>query len=1436
MAGLPNVSHNAYVIFLKCTYEFSLSFWAFKGVIMKNLRLIFELLLFPFLFGLRYFKHLLLIPILLLPLSTSISMADDLCYETPYHESDGFLGFLFPRSVIPIRHTNNGTHLSNVAIEYAITGFSPAMGEKIGLDDYAKSKEKDNPDHACVESFMGHCNEWKDDSVYRADRESTFDPFGMEIFDDIPLDFWDHGITYNMGDMQDGDRHTTWTKKFIIFELMSAFFSNTRLYADYEKDNQHYHVILNPCDTTIPEVSIEDSNIFSSSLPHTIQFDVNITGEISGDIAEAYDYKSYIHYYTQDGSAKAGTDYEEQNGTITIVQGQHTADINITVKPCAEGDFYVILDNALGARINDGNATGTINKIILQFERPAYGISEDIDVTGTTKLVIPRPRIVLNQPANRDITVHYRTQDGTAKNADGDYIHVDRIVTIPEGNTSVEIPIEIWNDAPIELSEYFTVQLYDPNGACLGVQDTTQINIHEQEDSPVCFEDHFDNGLDSKWRVLRSRGGFTPEIVNVDGDNRLRITDTSKNLATTITKDFEFETSQNLIIVEFDYYNYGGCGGDHGGIGSYGADGIVNILFDSSTGPSPVPGGSGGSMGYAQYNGNTPGFEGGWLGLGIDEYGNFGNCNERRIGGLPDTSCDSGSGFSAQNHTNTAVIRGDGSGMSGYEFLKGVELSDIGQPSVAAKRSDKLDDYDSGRYKFTVDARDPAHLYLRLERDLRDGNGFQVILEQFDAKDSQYNQGTTPEKIRYAISSGTGGGCNNHELSWIRLKGNCAPYGLSVTGLFDAWDTFRHTTPTVPSDKNISTKIVNKPFNIQLVSYNEDKTGYETKISTVEAAIYHSGSTTNPISSNSVTFDIGTSDQQIANFTVDHADPSAFVGFKLCGRVDENDDYYLLSFETCAGLTTVYDCYSTVVRNSPVWRLCQSSDNFAIRPKKFNIANTPLIPAATIIAGIGYDINYTALDENNDPTLGYSQSENGSFEIVTALPDPTKTSCINQDINMTPDVVFHDGQYDGSQTYFGTIGDFNLSLNEVDGSEFAKIDADDTPFSNGTGSSEERFINPFVISSMHIVPSGYTITSVLSNAHVSPGTAFTYLNNISGTGDEAMAAKLNVTIQAIIADGTPAENYESSCYASQTTLEIDYNLSAIIPDGTLTKLLYKIPALTIDSHTLLSTPTSTPNNGTITESIPSAIFSDGSLGQATISLALNFDRTYNGKVNPFYMNIGDINLTETDAEVSSTAENTDANITYYFARLKPDETSYTNVKTNTKKTPLYINIYCGLATVAECNAFALNTGTIESDWFLSDTHSQNSGDGDITLRVDLPLIEGAGNPSIDGNIYPSAANIIILNANNGEKNATIASGVGASLPMTVGIEIVPSTDTLAPPYTDEWLIYNKDSNVIPKPLYKVRFIGAQADWSGVGSTGHAIDVNISEVESGRMNW
>ncbi len=292
------------------------------------------------------------------------------------------------------------------------------------------------------------------------------------------------------------------------------------------------------------------------------------------------------------------------------------------------------------------------------------------------------------------------------------------------------------------------------------------------------YQENFDSGtLGSEWRALKAEGGFIPDIVN----GRLRLTDRSHDLSTALTLDYEFPTKDNNLTISFDYYSYGGCRDDDNYItnvmkaGKWGADGITIILFDSTAGATPRVGASGGSMGYANGNilmtddeyQNQKGFEGGWLGIGLDEFGSYMANDENRH--AFNGSTFSPIEFDDDEYPNTVAIRGDES--KGYRLLFNKQLAKpLARPLVQKNGiwvGENLS-YHSGRYELNIDSKDINHMYITLKRD-----GVKII-DRFDVQIPQ--QGPRPEKIRLAFSSGAGGGCNNHEIDNIEINGTANPY------------------------------------------------------------------------------------------------------------------------------------------------------------------------------------------------------------------------------------------------------------------------------------------------------------------------------------------------------------------------------------------------------------------------------------------------------------------------------------------------------------------------------------------------------------------------------------------------------------------------------------------------------------------------------------
>ena len=251
-----------------------------------------------------------------------------------------------------------------------------------------------------------------------------------------------------------------------------------------------------------------------------------------------------------------------------------------------------------------------------------------------------------------------------------------------------------------------------------------------------CVSDDFDRPLlGSDW-IVSSRGlsAFTPAIIG----NRLRLTSNQGNVATASALQRLFPGEGNFIQAQFKYYAYNGNG----------ADGIALILSDATQ--TPQPGGYGGSLGYAQLN-STSGFAGGWLGIALDEYGNFSNPTENRQGG-PGLRQDSVS------------IRGPGSGTSGYRYLAGTPAG-LNPGVDSASSSSPAPGH---TYRITIDARTAGKALVTVERDT--GSGFVVLpgLESFDALAAS-GQTSMPENLYLSLTGSTGGSNNIHEIDDLQI-------------------------------------------------------------------------------------------------------------------------------------------------------------------------------------------------------------------------------------------------------------------------------------------------------------------------------------------------------------------------------------------------------------------------------------------------------------------------------------------------------------------------------------------------------------------------------------------------------------------------------------------------------------------------------------------
>lgn len=275
----------------------------------------------------------------------------------------------------------------------------------------------------------------------------------------------------------------------------------------------------------------------------------------------------------------------------------------------------------------------------------------------------------------------------------------------------------------------------------------TQSSINDYAVPPplTCFDDGFDSAQinPDNWVVAQRNNSTLPSVQN----GRLRLTQNVTDQATSATFQRLFPGAGNLVTVEFDQFAYKT-------FGTSGADGMAVVLSDATL--TPQPGAFGGPLGYG-YKPGISGFAGGWLGVGLDEYGNYAN---------------EGGSTNLGSRPQAVSIRGSGSGASGYNYLAGT-ASNLNPPVDSGTNGNR-----PHRYRITVDSRTAGSSLTKVERDT--GSGYSTLVGPINMT-SQSGQAAVPANFLLSLTGSTGSVTNFHEIDNVRI---CAlrsnPVGVQI--------------------------------------------------------------------------------------------------------------------------------------------------------------------------------------------------------------------------------------------------------------------------------------------------------------------------------------------------------------------------------------------------------------------------------------------------------------------------------------------------------------------------------------------------------------------------------------------------------------------------------------------------------------------------------
>jgi hypothetical protein len=473
-----------------------------------------------------------------------------------------------------------------------------------------------------------------------------------------------------------------------------------------------------------------------------------------------------------------------------------------------------------------------------------------------------------------------------------------------------------------------------------------------------------------------------------------------------------------------------------------------------------------------------------------------------------------------------------------------------------------------------------------------------------------------------------------------------------------------------------------------------------------------------------------------------------------------------------------------------------SPDAFAIRPNDFN---TTIAPNQIFLAGEATPLTFTAEDFTNAASNNYNENENTSFTVDIEISDSNKT-CAEPSIKFSPIVDFTNGIAANSYT-LNNVGDFNLTMHETLGAEFALVDEDDT-------NESLRLIEPFA-TQIKVIPHHFGIDGNLTNGADSK--LFTYLSNFEqfDTNESRnVSASLDLNVSAEAENNTTTSNYTSLCYAKDGNLKLTL-ANAIDKDNpevdSLTKLLWYHYTPDNNGSILLDGVTTEYNLPFLSTQFDS----NDTNGTAEFNYKINFDRNLTKVVNPFIVIVNEINATDSD-NVSGVKAG--GNATFVFGRSHASRQRFVVPTDDPYTANIYFESYC-FGTGCDktlLNGFSPNMQrTDDVRWYVNEVHTvPNDGlAGTVTEKAAIV------------NVTATAPTV----ANPSQTNLTYTGNKGYPYKTTMHNNASP------------WLIYNESDPTATRNEFQVEF-DTQGGWTGKKETDTTTKTPDAATTNRRIMW
>ncbi len=297
-----------------------------------------------------------------------------------------------------------------------------------------------------------------------------------------------------------------------------------------------------------------------------------------------------------------------------------------------------------------------------------------------------------------------------------------------------------------------------------------------------------------------------------------------------------------------------------------------------------------------------------------------------------------------------------------------------------------------------------------------------------------------------------------------------------------------------------------------------------------------------------------------------------------------------------------------------------ATDNFAIRPDKFNLT----LPAVGY-AGENFNIDFNATNGQD-----YNETLNSSFLVESNI---SKSVCFNAPLHVAP-FSFIDGVKSVDANY-SDVGDINVTIKEILGSEFAVVDYNDTV-------DADRLITPNT-QSITIKPYELNVTNIVYDE------GWLYMADVNNIYQELKFSVIANDMQHNI-----VQNFTENCYAQDVDVKTNF---AVDNNNNNVEVKYD-DNTTVDIGDI---------NRTIT--IPKALFINS---KADVNYSFNIVRDYKTPYAPITIGLREINIQSNNVAKEENNATVSLDRDFYYGKIKTEDLS-TNLQTASHA--LHVEVY-----------------------------------------------------------------------------------------------------------------------------------------------------------------